>query len=155
MISYLSPHDRRNFLCIHFSPMRNVLGLSCSFGGHQTTEFSGTQRTSETNGGCASPSGSCSSGKSNIRGARFSIVPKVFGRMLGDKILFVFSKRRRLEPRDFAVILILKLEFYELLCGSEKFSGLSRNDPQNKVLFFLSRSTFTAWSRNKPACSLI
>ena len=37
-------------------------------------------------------------------GACFSKVPKLFGRMSGDIILFVSSKRRRLEARNFAVI---------------------------------------------------
>ena len=36
-------------------------------------------------------------------GARFSKVPKLFGRISGDIILFVSSKRRRLEARNFAV----------------------------------------------------
>ena len=40
-------------------------------------------------------------------GARFSKVPNLFGRIPGDIILFVSSKRRRLEARNFAVILIL------------------------------------------------
>ena len=39
-------------------------------------------------------------------GARFSKVPRLFGRNSGDIILFVSSKRRRLEARNFAVILI-------------------------------------------------
>ena len=39
-------------------------------------------------------------------GARFSKVPKLFRRISGDMILFVSSKRRRLEERNFAVILI-------------------------------------------------
>ena len=39
-------------------------------------------------------------------GARFSKVPKLFGRISGDIILFVSSKQRRLEARNFAVILI-------------------------------------------------
>ena len=39
-------------------------------------------------------------------GARFSKVPKLFGRISGDIVLFVFSKRRRLRARNFAVILI-------------------------------------------------
>ena len=38
-------------------------------------------------------------------GACFSKVPKLFGRISGDIILFVSSKRRRLEARYFAVIL--------------------------------------------------
>ena len=39
-------------------------------------------------------------------GAYFSKVPKVFGRISGDIILFVSSKRRRLEARNFAVLFI-------------------------------------------------
>ena len=39
-------------------------------------------------------------------GACFSKVPKLFGPISGDIILFVSSKRRRLEPRNFAVIFI-------------------------------------------------
>ena len=39
-------------------------------------------------------------------GACFPKVPKLFGRISGDIILFVSSKRRRLEARHFAVILI-------------------------------------------------
>ena len=38
--------------------------------------------------------------------ARFLKVPSIFGRILGDVILFVSSKRRCLEARNFAVILI-------------------------------------------------
>ena len=39
-------------------------------------------------------------------GACFSKVPKLFGRISGDIILFVSSKRRRFEARNFAVIFI-------------------------------------------------
>ena len=39
--------------------------------------------------------------------ARFSKVPEVFGLILGDIILFVSLKRRHLEARNFAVILII------------------------------------------------
>ena len=38
--------------------------------------------------------------------ARFSNVPKLFGRISGDIVLFVSSKRRRLKAWNFAVILI-------------------------------------------------
>ena len=37
-------------------------------------------------------------------GARFSKVPKLFGRISGDLILFVSSERKGLEARNFAVI---------------------------------------------------
>ena len=43
----------------------------------------------------------------SIPGARFSKVPKLFGRISDDLILFVSSKWRRLEARNFAVILIV------------------------------------------------
>ena len=36
-------------------------------------------------------------------GTRFSKVPKLFGRVSGEIILFVSSKRRRLEAQNFAV----------------------------------------------------
>ena len=39
-------------------------------------------------------------------GACFSKVPKLFGRISGDTIFFVSSKRRCLEAQNFAVILI-------------------------------------------------
>ena len=39
-------------------------------------------------------------------GACFSKVPKLFGRISCDIILYVSSKRRRLEARNFAVIFI-------------------------------------------------
>ena len=41
-----------------------------------------------------------------VPGACFLKVPKRFGRMSGDIILFVSSKRRRLKARNFAVIFI-------------------------------------------------
>ena len=72
-------------------------------------------------------------------GARFSKVPKLFGHISGRIILFVCSKRRRLEARNFAVILIYipfttyeKNSFTELAGRSftNGFSGLSRNRPQ-------------------------
>ena len=39
-------------------------------------------------------------------GAHFSRVPKLLERISGDIILFVSSKRRRLEARNFAVIFV-------------------------------------------------
>ena len=42
----------------------------------------------------------------NRPGACFSKVPKLFGRISGDIILFVSSKLRRLEARNFALIFI-------------------------------------------------
>ena len=46
------------------------------------------------------------SGFNSHPGVRFSKVPKLFGRISSDIVLFVSSKRRRLEARNFAVILI-------------------------------------------------
>ena len=43
------------------------------------------------------------------QGACFSKVPKLFGPISGDIILFISSKRRRLEARNFTVIFILFL----------------------------------------------
>ena len=74
--------------------------------------------------------------------ARFSKVPKLFGRISGDLILFVSSKWRRLEARNFAVILIVipfttyqKTSFTELAGRSftNGFSGLSRKGPLDLV----------------------
>ena len=80
-------------------------------------------------------------------GARFSKVPKLFGRISGDIILFVSSKRRRLEARNLEVVFIFipfttyektgrisGSDFYERLFGPEKFSGLSRNGPQDSII---------------------
>ena len=59
----------------------------------------------------------CEVAKSNtarISGVRFSKVPKLFGRILGDISLFVSSKQRHLEAQNFAVILqvvILRMAF--------------------------------------------
>ena len=54
-------------------------------------------------------------------GACFSKVPKLFGRISGDIILFVSSKRRRLEARNLAVILIfIPFTTYEKTSFTEK-----------------------------------
>ena len=54
-------------------------------------------------------------------GAFFSKVPKLFGRISGDIILFVSSKRRRNEARNFAVILIfIPFTTYEKTSFTEK-----------------------------------
>ena len=45
-------------------------------------------------------------------GACFSKVPKLFGRISCDIILFVSSKRRRLEARNFAFIIISNVWCY-------------------------------------------
>ena len=46
-------------------------------------------------------------------GACFSKVPKLFGRISGDIILFVSSKLRRLEARNFAVFIFIPFTTYE------------------------------------------
>ena len=52
--------------------------------------------------------------------ARFSKVPKLFGRISGDIILFASSKRRRLEARNFAVIFIfIPFTTYEKISFTE------------------------------------
>ena len=53
-------------------------------------------------------------------GACFSKVPKLFGRISGDTILFVSSKRRGLEARNFAVIFIfIHFTTYEKISFTE------------------------------------
>ena len=57
--------------------------------------------------------------------ARFSKAPKLFGRISGDIILLVSLKRRRLEARNFAVILnVIPLTTYEKTSFSE-YAGRS------------------------------
>ena len=77
-----------------------------------------------------------------FRGPCFSKVPKLFGRISGDIILFVSSKLRRLEARNFAVIFIfVPFTTYEKTSFTEQagrsftngFSGLSRNGSQGLV----------------------
>ena len=60
--------------------------------------------------------------------ARFSKVPRLFGRISGDIILFVSSKRRRLEARNFSYF-----NFYSLY-------NISTDQ-----LYRLSRSEFHEW----------
>ena len=56
-------------------------------------------------------------------GARFSKVPKLFGRISGDIILFVSSKQRPLEARNFEVILIfIRFTKYEKTSFTEQAS---------------------------------
>ena len=73
--------------------------------------------------------------------AHLSKVPKLFGCISGYIILFVSSKQRHLEARNFEVISIFipfktwkdqlsrtsSSQIYKSLFGPEKFSGLSRN----------------------------
>ena len=74
---------------------------------------------------------------------RFSKVPKLYGRISGDMILFVSWKIRRLKAQNFADTFIFipfttwkarlhrisGSEFYEWLFEPEKFSRLSRTGP--------------------------
>ena len=76
-------------------------------------------------------------------GACFSKVPKLFGRISGEIILFVSSKRWRLEARNFAVFLFLfplqhvnrsalqnkQVVILRMAFRARKVSGLSRNGP--------------------------
>ena len=56
----------------------------------------------------------------NRPGASFSKVPKLFGRISGDIILFVSSKRRRLEAQNFAVIFVfMPFTTYEMTSFTE------------------------------------
>ena len=79
---------------------------------------------------------------------------KCFGPISGDVILFVSSKRRCLEARNFADILLFILittwknqlyrisrsEFYEWLCGPETFSGLSGVVPSLNSGIYMHRT---------------
>ena len=79
-------------------------------------------------------------------GTCFSKVPKLFGRVSGDIILFASSKRRRLEAQNFAVFFICfpftthekpsPAELAVRSFGPEKFLGLSRNRPLSIFLFY-------------------
>ena len=67
---------------------------------------------------------------------RFSKVPKAFGRISGDVIVFVFSKRGCLEAPNFAVILIfIPFITYEMTSFTEQAGGSFTND-------FLSPKSF-------------
>ena len=60
-------------------------------------------------------------------GACFSKVPKLFGRISGDIILSVSSKVRRLEARNFAVILFLfPLQHMKRQALQNKLDGVLR-----------------------------
>jgi len=64
--------------------------------------------------------GTCMREYENSLGACFSKVPKLFGRISGDIILFVSSKRRRLEARNFAVIFtFIPFTTYEKISSTE------------------------------------
>ena len=92
---------------------------------------------------CCLRPGAIGIGNATAAGHRFSKVPKLFGRISVDIIRFVYSKRRRLEAGNFAVILLFipfttyeKPSFTELAGWSltngfraRNFSGLSRNRP--------------------------
>ena len=53
-------------------------------------------------------------------GARFSKVPKLFGRILGDIILFVSVKRRCFEARNFFLFLF-RLQYMKRLASQNKW----------------------------------
>ena len=78
-------------------------------------------------------------------GARFSKVPKPFGRILGDIINFVSSKRKRLEARNFAVILIfIPFTTYEEISFQKKQVGVLR-------MAFRARKVFGTFEKRAPA----
>ena len=100
-------------------------------------------------------------GTVSLFGARFAKVSNLFGHISGDLILFLSSKGRRLEVRNFAVILsfisiwkdqldgISGWQFNEwLFRWAQKLSGFSRRQPQ---VFFV-RLVWAWRSRNNVSC---
>ena len=77
-------------------------------------------------------------------GAFFLKVPKLFGRISGDIILFVSSKRRRLEAQNFAVIFIF-IPF-------PKYEKTSLQNKQGGVLqmAFRARKVFGTFEKRSP-----
>ena len=77
--------------------------------------------------------------------ARFSKVPKLFGRISGDNSLCIFNLKASWDTKLFSYFNFYSLynkredqlyrisgsEFHDWLLAPEKFSGLSRNGPQN------------------------
>ena len=77
--------------------------------------------------------------------ARFSKVPKPFGRISGDNSLCIFNLKASWDTKLFSYFNFYSLynkredqlyrisgsEFHDWLLAPEKFSGLSRNGPQN------------------------
>ena len=89
-------------------------------------------------------------------GARFSKGPKLFGRISGDLILFVSSKRRGLEARNFAIIIsiFILLTTYEKnsfteLAGRSFTNGFSdpKSFSRNGPLAFLKCKWREPWER--------
>ena len=69
---------------------------------------------------CTSAAEELNQAKLEQAGARFSKVPRLFGRISGDIILFVSSKRRCPEARNFADILIfISYTTYEKISFTE------------------------------------
>ena len=83
-----------------------------------------------------------------MSGARFSNVPRLFGRISGDIILFVSLKRRRLEARNFAVILIfIPFTTYEKTSFTE-WAGHSFTNGRNVFWTFEKRAPGEAGARS-------
>ena len=85
-------------------------------------------------------------------GACFSKVPKHFGRISGDIILFVSSKRRRLEARHFAVIFIfIPFTTYEKTSFTDfRETAPSRKDIRNSpTRLFCEAGLFICCKENK------
>ena len=124
--------------------LRCLTDLYPSPTGLSTHVMTSSQLTWELNWWSTAPA-SQRSGFEFRPGARFSEVPRLFGRISGDIILFVSSKRRRLGARNFAKFLnfyslynmwtdqlyrVSRSEFHEWLFGPEKFSGFLRKGPK-------------------------
>jgi len=68
-------------------------------------------------------------------GARFSKVPKIFGCISGDIILFVSSKRRRLEARNLVILIFHSLqEMKRTAFQKQRIGGLRMAIRARKVL---------------------
>ena len=82
-------------------------------------------------------------------GARFSKVPTLFGHVSGDIILFVSSKWRRLEARNFAVSLIfIPFTTYEKTSFTESAGRSSRNG-------FSGPNGFRDFRETGPSCDML
>ena len=78
-------------------------------------------------------------------GVRFSKDPKLFGHISGDIILFVSSKRRCLEARNFAVIfIVIPFTTYEKTASQNKQVGVLGTNG------FLARKVFGTFEKRAP-----
>ena len=79
----------------------------------------------------------------------FSKVPKIFGRISGDPILFESSKQRGLEARNFAVISI-----FILFTTYEKKTALLSMQVGVLQMAFLTRELFGTFEKRAPGLNL-